>query len=140
MVDPSRFDVDVNDGEYTFKGTYMRETMPAMSYFAKEDGLYCYSKDAKIGGYRSYFKYNKASVGAGAKAMSFYVEDLFDGEYEDDAVATGIILVNAEGDITEMPKDAAMYNLSGQKVSSSSLGLNNAPSGVYIINGRKIVK
>ncbi len=140
VVDPSRFDVDVNDGEYTFKGTYMRETMPAMSYFAKEDGLYCYSKDAKIGGYRSYFKYNKASVGAGAKAMSFYVEDLFDGEYEDDEVATGIILVNADGDITEMPKDAAMYNLSGQKVSSSSLGLNNAPSGVYIINGRKIVK
>lgn len=140
VVDPSRFDVDVNDGEYTFKGTYMRETMPAMSYFAKEDGLYCYSKDAKIGGYRSYFKYNKASVGAGAKAMSFYVEDLFDGEYEDDEVATGIILVNAEGDITEMPKDAAMYNLSGQKVSSSSLGLNNVPSGVYIINGRKIVK
>jgi hypothetical protein len=140
VVDPSRFDVDVNDGEYTFKGTYMRETMPAMSYFAKEDGLYCYSKDAKIGGYRSYFKLNNASVGAGAKAMSFYVEDLFDGEYEDDEVATGIILVNAEGDITEMPKDAAMYNLSGQKVSSSSLGLNNAPSGVYIINGRKIVK
>lgn len=140
VVDPSRFDVDINGGEYTFKGVYMRETMPAMSYFAQQDGLYCYSKDAKIGGYRSYFKLNNASEGAGAKAMSFYVEDLFDGEYEDDEVATGIILVNADGDITEMPKDAAMYNLSGQKVSSSSLGLNNAPSGVYIINGRKIVK
>ncbi len=141
VTDPSRFDINVNNGEYTFKGVYMRETMPAMSYFVKDDGLYRYSKDAKIGGYRAYFKLNDATSNAGAKAMSFYIEDLYDGEYDSEDVPTGVIVVTDEGaTVSEMPADAALYNINGQKVSSNAMGINNAPNGIYIVNGRKIVK
>lgn len=140
MVDPSRFDVDINAGEYTFKGIYMRETMPAMSFFPMNDGLYRYSKDAKIGGYRSYFQLNTPNA-AGAKAFSFCIEDLYDGEYEAGDIATGIMVVNSDGtEVSELPADAALYGINGQKFSSNAKGINDAPHGVYIVNGRKIVK
>ena len=137
VTDPTRFDVDINNGEYTFKGIYMRETMPKLSYFAKDDGLYRYSADTKIGGYRSYFMLNPVQ-GAGAKAMTFFVEDLYDTE-EEGEMATGILVVD-EDKIDVMPADADTYNLNGQKVGSGAKGINAAPRGVYIVNGKKIVK
>lgn len=137
VTDPTRFNVDINNGEYTFKGIYMRETMPKLSYFAKGDGLYRYSADTKIGGYRSYFMLNPTQT-AGAKAMSFYVEDLFDIE-EEGEMTTGMLVVN-EDKMEVMPIDADTYNLNGQKVGTGAKGINNAPRGVYVVNGKKLVK
>lgn len=137
VTDPTRFDVDINNGEFTFKGIYMRETMPALSYFAKEDGLYRYNADTKIGGYRAYFKNNQQQQ-AGAKALSFMIEDLYDME-EEGEVATGIMLVDS-GILTVMPADADVYNINGQKVGTGASAVNNAPRGIYLINGKKIVK
>lgn len=140
MTDPSRFDVDINGGEYTFKGIYMRETMPRLSFFAMDDGLYCYSKDAKIGGYRSYFHYNSVSD-AGAKAMNFIIEDLYDGSEEAENTATGMMLVDGEGEtVGFMPSDAVVYDVKGRSVGIGAKAFNAAPHGVYMINGKKIVK
>ena len=139
VTDPTRFDVDINNGEFTFKGIYMRETMPKGSFFAKDDGLYCYSQDTKIGGYRAYFYKNNTSS-AGAKAMSFVIEDLSDLE-EVDEMATGVILVKEdEGNIEVLSGNADMYSVSGQKMASGAKDINKAPRGVYIVNGRKYVK
>ena len=138
VTDPTRFDVDINDGEFTFKGIYMRETMPKLSYFAKEDGLYRYNADTKIGGYRAYFKYNRSEQTVGAKALSFTIEDLYDLEEEGD-IATGILLIS-DDQLEVMPADVNVYNLSGQKIATGASGINNAARGVYLINGKKVVK
>ena len=137
VTDPSRFDVDIDNGEYTFKGIYMRETMPKLSYFAKDDGLYRYSADTKIGGYRAYFRKN-TTASAGAKAMTFYVEDLYDMDEEGD-MPTGVLLIE-DDKVSVVAADVDTYNVNGQKVGSGADALNNAPHGVYIVNGRKLVK
>ena len=137
VTDPSRFDVDIDNGEYTFKGIYMRETMPKLSYFAKDDGLYRYSEDTKIGGYRAYFRKN-TTASAGAKAMTFYVEDLYDMNEEGD-IPTGVLLIE-DDKVSVVAADVDTYNVNGQKIGSGADALNNAPHGVYIVNGRKLVK
>ena len=137
VTDPSRFDVDIDNGEYTFKGIYMRETMPKLSYFAKDDGLYRYSADTKIGGYRAYFRKN-TTASAGAKAMTFYVEDLYDMNEEGD-MPTGVLLVE-DDKVSVVAADVDTYNVNGQKIGSGADAINNAPHGVYIVNGRKLVK
>lgn len=137
VTDPSRFDVDIDNGEYTFKGIYMRETMPKLSYFAKDDGLYRYSADTKIGGYRAYFRKN-TTASAGAKAMTFYVEDLYDMNEEGD-MPTGVLLIE-DDKVSVVAADVDTYNVNGQKIGSGADAINNAPHGVYIVNGRKLVK
>lgn len=137
VTDPSRFDVDIDNGEYTFKGIYMRETMPKLSYFAKDDGLYRYSEDTKIGGYRAYFRKN-TTASAGAKAMTFYVEDLYDMNEEGD-MPTGVLLIE-DDKVSVVAADVDTYNVNGQKIGSGADAINNAPHGVYIVNGRKLVK
>lgn len=138
VTDPSRFDVNIEDGAYTFKGIYMRETMPAYSFFAKDDGLYCYNADTKIGGYRAYIRLNGSGSSAGAKAVRFMIDDLYEEE-ESDEQATGLLLVTENG-IAEMPAETAVYNIGGQRVGTGAKAVNGAPHGVYIVGGRKVIK
>lgn len=137
VTDPSRFDVSIDNGDYTFKGIYMRETMPAYSFFAKDDGLYCYNADTKIGGYRAYLRRNTDS-GAGAKAVAFTIEDLYELN-ESEEQTTGLLLIGEDA-ITELAADTAVYNINGQRIGTGAKAVNSAPHGIYIIGGRKIVR
>ncbi|MBQ0073921.1 MAG: hypothetical protein KBT34_06980, partial [Prevotella sp.] len=145
IVDPSRFNVDISENEFTFKGIYKRETIPAGSFFMltdipgngdKEDGLYRYNADYKIGGYRAYF----AIVGpSSAKAFSFAVQDLRDGEFTEEDLPTGVILINGSDDVKTFEKNTSVYTIGGQKVGDDVTSINKAQKGVYIVNGQKIV-
>ena len=144
LTDPSRFNVDVNDGEYTFMGTLYRTSLPQKSIFTNNgDGLYISTTptaSARIGGYRAFFKYNEESLAPASLNLAFAYDDL-----TPDAVAsgetTGIIIVDTTtGTMREVGKNEAIYNVNGQKYSDNPLDLNGAPSGVYIVGGQTIIK
>lgn len=147
MVDRDRFNVNVNSNEFTFMGTYMRTTTPEGSYVmatvGEENGLHRVGAAAagqalKIGGYRSFFKANTSSP---MSLLAYFVSDFSEGGNEGDGgEITGVISVDADGNINEVPADAGVYNISGQKIGDSPLDFNHAANGIYIINGKKYIK
>ena len=148
MVDRQRFNVNVNSGEFTFMGTYMRTTVPEGSYImatvGDDNGLHKVGaaepgQVLKIGGYRSFFKANEAS--SGQSLLAYFVSDYSEGGTEGGGGdITGIMSVDADGNIDEIPVNAGVYSISGQKVGDNPLEFNNATKGVYIINGKKYIK
>jgi hypothetical protein len=142
VTDTSRFNLDINDNEFVFKGTYMRETVPQGSYFlysdaSHENGLYRYNEDLKIGGYRAYFQKQTANPGA-SLSTSINVYEIM--VVEEDGEVTEVLSVAEDGTINSLPKNAGVYTVNGQKVSDSPLDLKSLPSGLYIINGKKYIK
>ena len=148
MVDRQRFNVNVNSGEFTFMGTYMRTTVPEGSYImatvGDDNGLHKVGaaeagQVLKIGGYRSFFKASEAS--SGQSLLAYFVSDYSEGGTEGGGGdITGIMSVDADGNIDEIPVNAGVYSISGQKVGDNPLEFNNATKGVYIINGKKYIK
>ena len=56
---------------------------------------------------------------------------------QDNSVVTGIMLDNGNGSMSFIPSDSKIYNINGQLM---SISVRNLPKGIYIINGKKIVK
>lgn len=142
LTNPERFNVDVN-GEYTFKGTLYRTTLPKNSIFTNNgEGLYISTTEtanARIGGYRAFF-YKEDTPTPSSLSLAFTYEDLTPEGIENDT-PTGVILVEGStGNIREVRRNDAIYTVNGQKYSDNPLDLNNAPSGVYIVGGQTIVK
>ena len=142
VPNPQRFTVGVNNEEFIFKGVYMRETMPKGSYFVYNgdeehpNGLYRYSGDSKIGGYRAYFQLQSGRPEASLMS-SFSIKDL---KFDEADVETGIIAIDKDGSVTEIPSNAGIYTIDGQKLSDNPLDFNKLPSGIYIVGGKKFVK
>lgn len=76
--------------------------------------------------------YLKVSADA-ADVIKFVDDATFDATVEPDPT-TGIESVNAASD----KASGVVYNLNGQRVSTT--GIDNLPHGVYIYNGKKVVK
>ena len=150
-TDHDRFNVNVNNSEYTFKGTYMRETMPKGSFFmyegdeTHENGLYRYNAADKIGGYRAYFNKtggdttNPNPMGE-ALFLAFKIEDMTNKTTQTEGEPTEVIAITSEGDFDIMSSKTGIYTLDGQKVSDNPLDFNTLPSGIYIINGKKYIR
>jgi len=146
VTDPSRFNVDVNDGEFIFKGTYMREPLPQYSYYASgEVGLIrstTPTASARIGGYRAYFQLQDEEEDSqqGANSLAIEFEDLTP-EAAQSGEATGVLIIDKKNDtIHNVRKSDAIYYLNGQKYSDNPLDLNTAPSGVYIVGGHTVIR
>jgi hypothetical protein len=142
-----RFDVNVNDGEYTFKGVYMRTTLPENSYIVQGtgsgNGLYRVGaapagSTYKIGGYRAFFYPESGSHSD--SMLAYFVTDLTEGGQNDAGEITGVISIDADGGISELPANSGVYTVSGQKVGDNPLKFNTAAPGLYIINGKKYIK
>ena len=52
---------------------------------------------------------------------------------------TGVLLIE-DDKVSVVAADVDTYNVNGQKIGSGADAINNAPHGVYIVNGRKLVK
>lgn len=120
------------DGEYTLKGIYSSETMPANSYvFGLKQGqdetrlFYTTDESTQIKGFRAYISHSASC--------------------DNQNVLTGMIVDNggnATYIMTATGKEAAgseaqgVYSLSGVRVADSPAGL---AKGVYITGGRKII-
>lgn len=82
------------------------------------------STSGKLGGGRAYFKIPSKASTSGAK-----ISVTIDG-----------IVTSIEEQIKNAvePKDSRVFNLNGQKINSSNL--QSLPRGIYIINGKKVMK
>ncbi|MBO5624888.1 MAG: hypothetical protein J5953_03745, partial [Prevotella sp.] len=82
------------------------------------------STSGKLGGGRAYFKIPSKANTSGAK-----ISVTIDG-----------IVTSIEEQIKNAvePKDSRVFNLNGQKINSSNL--QSLPHGIYIINGKKVMK
>ena len=100
-----------NDGTQLFMGANSELYKPS-------------STSGKLGGGRAYFKIPSKASTSGAK-----ISVMIDG-----------IVTSIEEQIKNAvePKDSRVFNLNGQKINSSNL--QSLPRGIYIINGKKVMK
>ena len=142
MNDTARFKVDVN-GEYTFKGVYKKTPISQNAYMiagtGDNNGLHPTSNAGAIGGYRAFFEPTSPAV-AQNTLKAYFVTDLTNRAEKVGDEPTGIFTISADGEISDVPTDAGVYTISGQKVSDNPMGFNTAAKGIYIINGKKYVK
>lgn len=139
---PSRFNVSAQ--EYLFKGVYDTETMPKGSVVAgstgSKNGLFSFTADYPIGGYRAYFYLDPSALQTPAKMFAitdFTVMGADDDETEN--IATGIAYFSADGGVQMLPENTAVYNVAGQKMGDGVDALNNLKKGVYMVNGKKFL-
>ena len=114
--------INQTKGDATFKGTFAPIAAPGM------EGKYGVTKDGKMA---------KGGSSASIKAYHAYIE------IAEEAAVDGVRLYIIDGEgtataisslvqMTEGQADAAVYNLSGQRV-------EKATKGLYIVNGKKII-
>ena len=114
---------EYKDGDYDFLGTYSPMTIDGTktTYFLGSDGnLKLAKENTTLNGLRAYFKVSSAN---GAKPAL-----LIDGE-----TITAIEEVEAE----PTSSSNAVYSVNGIYMGDD---INSLPSGVYIVNGKKIIK
>ena len=113
---------DVRHEGITFIGTFVKETVPARAYVWSQNKLYHLTSDMDLYGFRSYMwedatgqsKLSNWTIG-GSTAIDGIVESFDTKPYD-------------------------IYNLNGQKVKTNATSLDGLPSGLYIVNGKKVVK
>ena len=113
---------DVRQGGITFIGTFVKDTVPARAYVWSQNKLYHLTSDMDLYGFRSYMwedatgqsKLSNWTIG-GSTAIDGIVESFDTKPYD-------------------------IYNLNGQKVKTNATSLDGLPSGLYIVNGKKVVK
>ena len=117
---------EVDGGTYNFCGTFESVTpmVEGCYYIATGNVIKRLSSTGTIKPYRAYFRPNNV---AQAKAMRFCVDG------EDQGSVTGIdgIMIDPQSG------NEKVYNMSGQYVGNS---LDELPQGIYIVNGKKVVK
>ena len=113
---------DVRHGGITFIGTFVKGTVPAKAYVWSQNKLYHLTDSMALYGFRSYMwedetvqsKLSNWTIG-GSTAIDGIVESFDTKPYD-------------------------IYNLNGQKVKTNATSLDGLPSGLYIVNGKKVVK
>lgn len=139
--DPVNFPL-FNGNNYTtfyFDGTFKMIKDESNSIFKEgdyiiQDGKFIMCKTGKKYGmkaFRGYFKkFDSAPLGA-SEAINIAVCD-------GDGTVTDIVRVDANGEAeANAPHD--IYNIMGQKVRSNALSTEGLKSGIYIINGKKVL-
>lgn len=82
-------------------------------------------------GFRGYFKKFEKAAAKKSEAINIAV-------YDGDGTVTDIVRVDANGEAeANAPHD--IYNIMGQKVRSNALSTEGLKSGIYIINGKKVL-
>ena len=152
-IDPSQQVLEFTNNGYTSKGvtgfcTPQTFNIKGTDYnasvllntgdiFLSGNTLYLSRGTSMLKGYRSYLK-KENDGSAPAKSVSLFKNLAWD-EYDDEENATLIELSQLDEELlSEIESErTGVYNLNGQKVSGT---LSNMPKGIYIVNGKKIIK
>ncbi len=139
--DPVNFPL-FKDNDYTtfyFDGTFRMIKDENNSTFKEgdyiiQDGKFIMCKTGKKYGmkaFRGYFKKFDSVLHGASEAINIAV-------YDGDGTVTDIVRVDANGEAeANAPHD--IYNIMGQKVRSNALSTEGLKSGIYIINGKKVL-
>ena len=124
---------EMTGGGWKVTGSYISAHMPENSYYVgyKTDGtgnnVYLSTKGKDMKGTRAWFE--RYDTSAPAKLTSFAINGV-----EDTTTAIDSILDDTDN---RNANNGVVYNLNGQVVSRN--GLNGLASGIYIMNGKKII-
>lgn len=106
----------------TFTGSFVKTEAPSRSYVFSNSTLYHLTSDMEMKGFRAYFTETRTDSGA---KLTLVIDD----------ETTGIITY------TDAPAERFdIYNTAGQLVKRNATSTDALPSGVYIVNGKKITK
>lgn len=114
--------VSADGSRLTYYATFFKTTAPQGSYVIRNGDIYHLVSDMAIKGFRGYIVLegtDKASVAG----------------YTIDATPSGI---NGIEDFGSGTRTSGVYNTAGQKMSDGET--NVLPKGVYVINGKKVIK
>ncbi len=111
----------VTQSQVSYTPSFVSTTAPQGAYVLSQNVVYHLTSAMAMKGFRAYFVENSAA----AKISTWSL----------DGVVTGI----EEIDMQEaQPFD--VYNMNGQKVRANATSLDGLSNGVYIVNGKKVVK
>ncbi len=114
----------------TFVGVYnatAKDQDKLNDIFALKNGLFYHANNASMKGYRAWFEKQNTDIQS-AKALTFT-------EVDDSNSTTAIIGMDANGTLQEA---FDIYNLNGQMVKKQATSTEGLPTGIYIINQKKV--
>ena len=150
-VNPFISQVDIDCGAYTFKGTpdyctadkrngdksgYSVNYAENDIFISEGNGKLYVSGGSSYGkGYRAWIAKGASSSAAKINSISLVIDNPGD---DDDNETTTIDMADVDPDaLNALGVATGVYNLNGQKVSDD---MHNLPKGIYIVNGKKIIR
>lgn len=150
-VNPFISQVDIDCGAYTFRGTPDYSTAKLTNgdksgysvnyaendiFISEGDGKLYVSGGSSYGkGYRAWIDKKESSSAAKISSISLVIDNPGD---DDNNETTTIDMADVDPDaLNALGVATGVYNLNGQKVSDD---MHNLPKGIYIVNGKKIIR
>ena len=151
-VNPFINQVDIDCGAYTFKGTpgyctadkTNNNNVPGYSVNYVENDIFISEGDGKLyvsggssygKGYRAWIAKDASASAAKISSISLVIDNPGD---DDNNETTTIDMADVDPDaLNALGVATGVYNLNGQKVSDD---MHNLPKGIYIVNGKKIIR
>lgn len=151
-VNPFIDHVDIDCGAYTFKGTpgyctadktnnnnvsgYSVNYAENDIFISEGNGKLYVSGGSSYGkGYRAWIAKDASASAAKISSISLVIDNPGD---DDDNETTTIDMADVDPDaLNALGVATGVYNLNGQKVSDD---MHNLPKGIYIVNGKKIIR
>ena len=150
-VNPFINQVDIDCGAYTFRGTPGYSTAKLTNgdksgysvnyvendiFISEGNGKLYVSGGSSYGkGYRAWIAKDASASAAKISSISLVIDNPGD---DDDNETTTIDMADVDPDaLNALGVATGVYNLNGQKVSDD---MHNLPKGIYIVNGKKIIR
>ena len=122
------------ENEYTLVGINESTNIKGLYTMSAKGNLSTYTKDTYLGSFRWYMSV-RDRMGSGAELENYArpIEIVIEGEEEATEETTGVAALD---DNASAPKHNKVFTLDGRQVND----VDNLPRGMYIINGKKVVK
>ena len=136
-VSPKDWGRDAATADYHWHSAYNVETVKPNDYYFNSAGVLVMREksDAKIQAFRGFLQ-KKAT--AQAKLFSVAYFDLLSDNSDIPSKIEGVMM-DSNGELVDIKAGDAVYNLSGQVVTTDASSLYSLPKGIYIVNGKKYV-
>ena len=136
-VSPEDWGRDAETADYHWHSAYNVETVKPNDYYFNNDGVLVMREKskAKIQAFRGFLQ-KKAT--AQAKLFSVAYFDLLSDNSDIPSKIDGVMM-DSNGELVDIKAGDAVYNLSGQVVTTDASSLYSLPKGIYIVNGKKYV-
>lgn len=136
-VSPKDWGRDAETADYHWHSAYNVETVKPNDYYFNSEGVLVMREisNAKIQAFRGFLQ-KKAT--AQAKLFSVAYFDLLSDNSDIPSKIDGVMM-DSNGELVDIKAGDAVYNLSGQVVTTDASSLYSLPKGIYIVNGKKYV-
>ena len=136
-TEPAKWGRNADKADYHWHSAYNVEIVKPNDYYFNNDGILVMREksDAKIQAFRGFLQ-KKAT--AQAKLFSVAYFDLLSDNSDIPSKIEGVMM-DSNGELVDIKAGDAVYNLSGQVVTTDASSLYSLPKGIYIVNGKKYV-